>query len=293
MPTTFRNAVTRRCLQSVLGKTGYRNFELLLLATAPDLAAGRAACGDSIDDPRVRALTYEAQPFNYSWVNNFGAAQARGSLLCFLNDDIEVISPDWLDTLVARVSLDGVAAAGPMLYYPDDLIQHAGVLLGVGGIADHAFRTVERGQVGYFSRAILEQDYTCVTAACLVTRRDVFESVGGFDVDLPTAFNDVDLCIRIRQTGARIVWTPAAELYHHESLTYGAHNSPARAAQFQHDVTVMRGRWGHILDSDPVYNPNLSFDREHQFQLAAPPRTPLGLGAAQPGSPVSRTASLD
>ena len=194
----------------------------------------------------------------------------------------------WLDTLVARVSLDGVGAAGPMLHYPSGQIQHAGVLLGVGGVADHAFRTAERGQPGYFSRAALEQDYSCVTAACMIVRRAVFEEVGGFDVDLPTAFNDVDFCIRLRRAGARIVWTPAAELIHHESLTYGSHNSPQRAAQFERDVLAMRARWEHILESDPAYNPNLSFDREHQFQLAAPPRTPFGAGTAGLGKPVSR-----
>jgi len=292
MPTTLRNAVTQRCLQSVLGRTRYNNFELMVLATEPDLAASRAAFADVLGDARVRALGYEAGAFNYSWVNNFGAAEARGSLLCFLNDDVEVIGEDWLGTLVARVSRDGVGAAGPMLYYPSGQIQHAGVLLGVGGVADHAFRTVERGQVGYFSRAALEQDYSCVTAACMLVRREAFEQIGGFDVDLPTAFNDVDFCIRLRRSGARIVWTPAAQLYHHESLTYGAHNSPQRAAQFEHDVLVMSSRWKHVLENDPVYNPNLSLDREHQFQLAAPPRTPFAADALDLGKPVSRTAQL-
>ena len=290
VPTTFRNTVTRRCLQSVLAKTPYPHLEVLLLATQADLAAGRAAFAHCLDDARVRAVTYEAAEFNYSWVNNFGAAEARGSLLCFLNDDVQVTSESWLDTLVARVNLDGVGAAGPMLYYPSDEIQHAGVLLGVGGVADHAFRTAERGQAGYFSRATLEQDYSCVTAACILVRRAVFEEIGGFDVDLPTAFNDVDFCIRLRGTGARIVWTPAAELVHHELLTYGSHNSPQRAAQFERDVLAMRARWEHILGNDPAYNPNLSFDREHQFQLAAPPRTPFASDTPALGAPVSRAA---
>ena len=289
MPTTLRNAITQGCLESVLGKTRYENFELLLLATEADLAAGRAALAGCLADPRVRAVTYRTESFNYSAVNNFGAGQARGSLLCFLNDDIEVISEDWLATLVARVSLDGVGACGPMLYYPSGLIQHAGVLLGVGGVADHAHRNAARGQDGYFSRAALEQDYSCVTAACMLVRRDVFEQIEGFDVDLPTAFNDVDFCIRLRRTGARIIWTPAAELYHHESLTYGAHNSPQRTAQFERDVHLMRDRWGAILDSDPAYNPNQSFGRELQFQLTAPPRTPFGAAVPALGKPVSRT----
>jgi GT2 family glycosyltransferase len=292
VPTTLRNSITQHCLQSVLTQTRYKNFELLLLATEPDLAAGRAAFADLLADRRVRALTYAAASFNYSWVNNFGVAQAHGSLLCFLNDDVEVISEEWLDTLVARASLDGVGAAGPMLYYPSGQIQHAGVLLGIGGVADHAFRNFERGQAGYFSRATLEQDYSCVTAACMVVRRAVFEQIGGFDVDLPTAFNDVDFCIRLRRTGARIVWTPAAQLYHHESLTFGAHNSPQRAAQFERDVLMLRERWEHALDNDPAYNPNLSFDREHQFRLAVAPRAPFTPGAILLGTAVSRTARL-
>ncbi len=293
MPTTLRNAVTQRCLRSILGKTSYRNVELLLLVTEADLANGRAAFADALNDPRVRALTYRTDAFNYSSVNNIGAAQARGSLLCFLNDDVEVIGADWLGTLVARVMLDGVGAAGPMLYYPADRIQHAGVLLGVGGVADHAFRNAGRGQAGYFARAALEQDYSCVTAACMVVRRDLFRQVQGFDEDLPTAFNDVDFCIRLRRTGARIVWTPAAELYHHESLTYGAHNSPARAEQFEQDVLIMGSRWEGVLERDPAYNPNLSFDRELQFHLAVPPRTPFGADAWAPGTAVSRTSRLD
>lgn len=292
VPTTLRNTITQRCLESVLAQTRYPNLELLLLVTEADLAAGRAAFASSLADPRVRTVTYKTDSFNYSEVNNLGAAQARGTLLCFLNDDVEVISEDWLTTLVARVSLDGVGAAGPILYYPTNQIQHAGVLLGVGGIADHAFRNAWRGQHGYFSRAALEQDYSGVTAACILVRRDLFEQIGGFDVGLPVAFNDVDFCIRLRRTGARIIWTPAAELYHHESLTFGVHSSAERAPQFERDVHLMRDRWGTILDNDPAYNPNLSFDRELQFQLAAPPRTPFATSAPALGTPVSRTGRL-
>jgi GT2 family glycosyltransferase len=292
VPTTLRNAVTRRCLQSVLSRTRYRDFELLLVAAEPDLAAGRAAFADLIGDARVRTLGYEAAPFNYSRINNLGAAQARGSLLCFLNDDVEVMSEGWLAQLVARVSLAGVGAAGPMLYYPSNLIQHAGILLGVDGVADHAFRNVERGQIGYFARAALDQDYSCLTAACLLVRRETFEAVGGFDLALPVAFNDVDLCLRMRRAGARLVWTPAAQMVHHESATLGAPDSAARSAQFERDIALMRSRWGPILDNDPAYNPNLSLEREHQFQLAAPPRTAFASGAFEPGVAVSRTSRI-
>jgi O-antigen biosynthesis protein len=295
MPTTLRNRVTPRCLRSVLDQTRYGNFELVLIANEPDLAAGNAhpKLARLLRDPRVRTLGYQASAFNFSWVNNFGAEKTDGALLCFLNDDIEVINPDWLAQLVARVSLDGVAAAGPMLYYPSTLIQHAGVLLGVGGVADHAFRNEEHGQIGYFARAALEQDYTCLTAACLLMRRDAFAAVGGFDVALPTAFNDVDLCIRLRRAGMRIIWTPAAQMYHHESLTFGAPDSPSRAGQFDRDVETMRSRWREALDDDPCYNPNLSLDPKRQFQLAAPPRTAFGLsdlGGPECDQAISRTS---
>jgi GT2 family glycosyltransferase len=295
VPTTLRNRVTPRCLRSVLETTRYGNFELVLVATRPDLAAGsaRAKFARLLRDPRVRTLGYEPSAFNFSRVNNFGAAETHGELLCFLNDDIEVIDPDWLAQLVARVSLAGVAAAGPMLYYPSGLIQQAGVLLGVGGVADHAFRNEARGQIGYFARGALEQDFTCLTAACLLVRRDAFEAVGGFDVALPTAFNDVDFCIRLRRTGGRIVWTPTAQMYHYESLTFGAHDSPGRVSQFDRDVEAMRSQWHDVLDDDPCYNPNLSLDPKRQFQLTAPPRTVFALSDfAGHDRAVSRTSVL-
>lgn len=297
MPTTMRNSATPRCLQSVLTKTRYKNFELLLVASDRDLEAGhaRGKFASMLNDPRVRAIAHKSAPFNFSWVNNRGAAEAHGELLCFLNDDVEVISEDWLDQLVARIGIDGVGAVGPMLYYPSGLVQQAGVLLGIGGVADHAFRHLRPGQVGYFGRAALEQDYSCLTAACLLVRRELFEAINGFDVTLPTAFNDVDLCIRMRRAGARLVWTPAAKMIHHESTTFGPHDSPVRAGQFSRDVEVMRERWHEVLDNDPSYNPNLSLDPGHQFQLTAPPRTSFWSGALEPGSldaPVSRTSAL-
>jgi GT2 family glycosyltransferase len=297
VPTTLQNKVTPRCLSSVLDKTRYDNFELALVAAEPDFASGktRREYVRLMSDPRVRTIGYAAAAFNFSTVNNLGTAGTDGALLCFLNDDIEIVEADWLDQLVARVSLPGVAAAGPMLYYPTDLIQQAGVLLGVGGVADHAFRNEERGQTGYFARAALEQDYTCLTAACLLVRRDAFEAVGGFDAGLPTAFNDVDLCIRLRRAGYRLIWTPATSMYHYESLTFGAHDSASRAGQFDRDVEVMRQRWRDILDNDPCYNPNLSLDPKRQFQLTAPPRTVFAssdFGRENHHRSVSRTGVL-
>jgi GT2 family glycosyltransferase len=184
---------------------------------------------------------------------------------------VEVISKDWLEKLVTRVMLDGVGVVGPMLYYPHDAIQHAGVILGIGGVAGHQFINLPKGDPGYFGRAMLEQDLSCVTAACMVIRREVFDSVEGFDERFVVAFNDVDLCIRIRQKGWRILWTPAVEMYHHESASLGKHNSPQRREQFKIEVDLLQSRWGELLVADPFFNPNLSLMTPY-YSLAFPPR---------------------
>jgi GT2 family glycosyltransferase len=273
IPTTAQPALLKPCLDSLLERTSYENFEVLLLLNelGTRLSGGADLLKRLTENSRVRVLAYPDRPFNYSWVSNWGARQASGDVLCFLNDDTEVITGDWLEHLVARVLLPGVAAAGPILYYPNDTIQHAGVVLGFGGgVAGHACHREPRGARGYFGRACLEQDVSCVTAACLVMRSDVFNALHGFDETMPLAYNDVDLCIRLRQAGWRIIWTPMAELYHHESASIGRHNSGERAEQFLRDVALMRQRWGPILDTDPFYNRNLSLDRP--YKLAFPPR---------------------
>ena len=213
----------------------YPNFEVLLAVNVSRLTA--PDCADYLKrleaEPRIRVLTYSDEAFNYSKVNNWAARQASGSILCLLNDDVEVITDDWLEKLVARIQLPGVGAVGALLYYPDDTIQHAGVILGLSGVAGHAFIKYPKGTRGYFGRAALEQDLSCVTAACMVVRRDAFDAIGGFNETLAIAFNDVDLCMRLRQRGWRIVWTPQVELYHHESASTGRHDAPERAEQFR------------------------------------------------------------
>ena len=226
-----------------------------------------------LENSRVRVLAHPDLPFNYPWVNNWGASQTSGDLLCFLNDDTMVVTPDWIERLAARLSLPGVAVAGPTLYYPDDTIQHAGVILGLGGVAGHACQGLPKGSRGYFGRACLEQDVSCLTAACMMTRSSVFRELGGFDEILAIAFNDVDLCMRARAAGWRIIWTPSVELYHRESTSIGRHDSRERVHQFAEEVALMRKRWGAALDCDPFYNPNLSLMQA--FHLAFPPRQRL------------------
>lgn len=272
IPTTGAARLLEPCIQSIKKLTTYENFEVLLLVNERHRnAPGTVKLLDRLAaTPRLRILTYPDRPFNYSEVNNWGAGQASGDLLCFLNDDTTIITPSWLERLATRVLLPGVAAAGPMLFYPEDTIQHAGTILGLGGIAGHACHGHPRGNCGYFDRACLEQDVSCITAACMMIRRSVFRDLRGFDEQLAVAFNDVDLCVRIRTAGWRIIWTPTVELYHHESVSTGRHDSRARVDQFASEVALMRKRWGPVLDSDPYYSPNLSLRR--QFYLAFPPR---------------------
>jgi GT2 family glycosyltransferase len=270
--TTARPDLVEPCLTSLFERTSYGNWEVLLLVNkrVRQLPERAALLNGFTERFNARVIDYPDQPFNYSRVNNLGAAQAAGDILCFLNDDTEVMTADWLEQLVARVSLPQVAAAGPMLYYPDDTIQHAGVILGHGGVAGHACHREPRGSFGYFGRACLEQDVSCVTAACMAIRADVFRTLGGFDEGMPLAYNDVDLCLRLRAAGWRIIWTPAAELVHHESASLGRHDAGPQAKQFARDVALMRQRWESVLQADPFYNRNLSLERG--YQLAFPPR---------------------
>jgi GT2 family glycosyltransferase len=272
IPTAFARKLVQQCLSSVLRHTTYDHYEILIAINeksreAPDCAA---YLRELEGDPRIRVLAYPDQPFNYSAVNNWAVRQATGSVICLLNDDVEIITPDWLERLVARVELPGVGAVGCLLHYPNDTIQHAGVILGLSGVAGHAYIKHPSGVRGYFGRAALEQDLSCVTAACVVLRREAFEAVGGFDERLAIAFNDVDLCIRLRQQGWRIIWTPTVELRHHESASTGRHDAPERIEQFQNEVRLMRAMWGATLDRDPAYNANLSLISG--YDLAFPPR---------------------
>ncbi|MBI3706006.1 MAG: glycosyltransferase, partial [Rhizobiales bacterium] len=273
--TTARPDIIQPCLKSLFERTSYDNWELILLVNehVRQIPERGILLSDLGKQPNVRIVEYPERPFNYSWVNNLGATQASGDILCFLNDDTEVITADWLEQLVARVALPQVGAAGPMLYYPDGTIQHAGVILGLGGIAGHACHRERRGSYGYFGRVCMEQDVSCVTAACMAIRADVFRTLGGFDEAMPLAYNDVDLCLRLRAAGWRIIWTPAAELVHRESASLGRHSEGARAEQFAHDVALMRQRWQPILNADPSYNRNLSLERS--YRLAFPPRVPV------------------
>jgi GT2 family glycosyltransferase len=263
--------LVKQCIESIEAKTSYANYEIMLVDNGSDDPAALAYFKELDTRPNIRVLR-DDRPFNYAALNNAAVAQAQGELVALVNNDIEVITPDWLSEMVSIALQPGVGAVGARLWYPNMTLQHAGVILGVGGIAAHAHRGMPAGREGYGGRAGLIQSFSAVTAACLVIRKSIYEQVGGFDeVHLQVAFNDVDFCLRVREAGYRNVWTPYAELMHHESATRGKDLSPEKRARFEREVAYMRERWGELLENDPAYSPNLMLARE-DFSYAWPPR---------------------
>lgn len=268
IPTRDRADLLRTCVRSLRERTDYPDIELLVVdnqSTEPDALATLAELDGM---PGVRVLRHDA-PFNYSAINNAAARQARGEVLGLINNDVEAISPGWLEEMVTQAVRPGVGAVGALLLYPDDRIQHAGVILGLNGVAGHAYAGQPRTAAGQAGRLRLAQELSAVTAACLVVRKAVFDAVGGLDERLAVAFNDIDLCLRIRAAGYRNVWTPHAVLYHHESASRGHDTTPEKQARLAREAAFMRTRWGALLDDDPAYNPNLSLNGQG-FALAVP-----------------------
>jgi len=217
-------------------------------------------------------IVLDSRQFNFSALNNRAVADCTGEMIAFVNNDIEVITPEWLGEMVSYASRPEVGAVGARLLYPNGLLQHGGVILGIGGIAGHNHKGRPRHDVGYFNRAILPQNLSAVTAACMVLRREVFDEVGGFDEDkLSVAFNDVDLCLRIREHGYLNVYDAYAECFHHESVSRGYETTPEKFNRFEGEIEVMKSRWSSVLQDDPYYNPNLTLLHE-DFGFAYPPR---------------------
>lgn len=274
VPTRDRADLVARCAEGVLAETAYGPIELLIVDNGSVEPATLALFQFLKADPRVRILDAPG-PFNFAALNNLAAAQARGQVLVLLNNDISMIRPDWLDEMVVQAVRPNVGAVGAKLYYPDDTLQHAGVVLGVGDaaerVAGHLYAGAGANHPGYQGHLALARNVSAVTAACLAIRKAVYDQVGGMDAEhLAVAFNDVDLCLKVREAGYDIVWTPHAELYHHESASRGSDLAPEAAARFQREVRVMRDRWGAVLDADPFYGP--VFDRRYtNYRLGEPP----------------------
>jgi glycosyltransferase involved in cell wall biosynthesis len=271
IPTRNALDLVKQCVDSIVDKTTYKNYEILIVDNNSDDPDTLAYFDSFAGNKKIRVLR-DKRPFNYSALNNAAVKKARGKYLGLINNDIEVISPEWLDEMMGLAIQPGVGAVGARLWYPNDTLQHGGCITGVGGVAGHSHKHLPRGSFGYFARAQLIQTLSAVTAACLIVKKSIYQEVGGLDeTNLKVAFNDVDFCLRVREAGYRNVWTPYAELYHHESATRGHEDTSEKQMRFRDEVLYMQKRWGSTLVNDPAYSPNLTLERE-DFSYAWPPR---------------------
>lgn len=259
IPTRNGYEDVKTCVDSIIEKTAYSNYEIII------------ADNDS-DDPKMDELysTYQAKlhhrfivdeidiPFNYSRINNIAAEKANGKYLLFLNNDTQVIAPDWLTRMVSYGQFERIGCVGAKLYYPDKTIQHAGVVMGLGDVAGHGHHYFPEGDLGYYGRLYLDVDYLAVTAACVLVKKADFIAVNGFDEEFTVAFNDVDLCLKIYELGRYNVWVHQAELYHFESKSRGYEDTPEKLVRFDGEKKLLQKKWRKYIDADPFYSPNLT-----------------------------------
>ncbi|HEY8835434.1 MAG TPA: glycosyltransferase, partial [Chthoniobacterales bacterium] len=280
--TRDRVRLLKRCVESIQARTDYRPFEIVILDNG-SVEKKTLAFLQQIERGELVRVIADSGPFNYSRLNNRAAAQARGDILVFLNNDTEIDDAGWLREMISHAARSENGAVGARLWYPDGTLQHGGVVLGLGGVAGHAFPHIPRGHPGYFNRAMLQQNCSAVTGACMALRKAVFEELGGFDEEnLGVTFNDIDFCLRLTQRGYRVVWTPSANLIHHESASRGHQRTREEQAEFERAVDYMQTTWGAQLMNDPFYNPNLSLNPPG-FEIAFPPRARDGINGQRPG----------
>jgi GT2 family glycosyltransferase len=270
IPTRDKATLLEKCIDSIFSKTSYTNYDIIVMDNGSSEAASFRLF-EKLQAKQVRIIRDDSA-FNYSALNNQAVQNSAGQYICLMNNDIEIITAGWLEEMVSFASQPSIGAVGARLWYPNERIQHAGVIVGLGGVAGHAFVNLKRGEPGYFGRAIVHQSYSAVTAACLLVRKSIYQEVGGLDERLAIAFNDVDFCLRIKEAGYRNVWTPYAEMYHHESVSRGSEDTPQKKARFEQECAFIRHRWAEITAYDPAYSPNLTLG-SHHFAMAYPPRT--------------------
>ena len=256
-----------RCVESLEQESEYKNLEILIVennSVSEEIFAYYDQVQRQYDN--VRVLRYEKE-FNYADIQNYAAVRAKGDYLLLLNNDTWLERPESIREMLGYCMRDEVGIVGAKLLYPDDTIQHAGVIVGLGGVADHAFTGMDKDEPGYCCRALCAQEYSAVTAACLMVKKSVYNAVGGMDVELKVAFNDVDFCLRVKEAGHKIIYNPFAVWYHDESKTRGAEDTPEKIERFRGEIEYFQRRWADFLyNGDPAYNPNLALDR-HDFAL--------------------------
>jgi GT2 family glycosyltransferase len=264
VPTRNHGADVDVCFRSIFEKSTYENFEVILLDNGSDEPESLRTFGRWLDreTERVRLISYD-RPFNFSEINNFAATHAVGEYLLFLNNDTEVITSDWLEALLEQAQRAAIGAVGAKLLFADDTIQHAGVIVGLGGVAGHSHKYFRADEPGYFYTPQTMNNFSAVTGACMMLRKSIFDEVGGFDPELAIAFNDVDLCLRVREAGYRNVYLPHVVLYHYESKSRGQEDTPEKQARFLREQRIMHARWKTDIVPDPYYNVNLIRDAEN------------------------------
>lgn len=260
IPNKDQSEALKKCLDSIREKTSYRNYEIIIVENNSE-EPETFAFYKKIAGEKIKIVTWEGE-FNYSAINNFGVRHARGDYLLLLNNDVEIINGDWLTEMLSHCQRKEVGIVGAKLYYPDNTIQHAGIIIGIGGVAGSVFVGLPRAFSGYLHKASIQLDLSAVTAACMLVKRSVFEQVGGLEEKLKVAFNDVDFCLRVREKGYLVVYDPYAELYHYESKTRGAEDTKEKIRRFQTEIEYMRSHWiGLLKKGDPYYNCNLSLTK--------------------------------
>ena len=263
IPTKNGKQLVQDCVESILDKTTYSNYEIVLIDNGSDEKESLDYFDYLNTLPKISVLRYPGI-FNYSAINNFGVKHAKGSVIGLINNDIEVITPEWLTYMVGHVERETVGCVGAKLLYSDTRIQHAGVVLGYGGGAGHAHKNFPRYHGGYLKRLTATNNFSAVTAACLLVKRSHFERVGGLNEEkLSVAFNDVDFCLKVKALGVNNVYCAEAELFHHESVSRGLDISPEKAARFNRELAFLQTTWSRIIDNDPCYSPNLTLKREN------------------------------
>ena len=269
IPTRDRVDLLSVCLASIAEKTTYPNYRIVVI----DNNSVEPETLRFLENvyPDVVSVIKDDRPFNYSALNNSAVDTSEAEYVCLMNNDIEVLSPGWLEEMLGHASRQGIGAVGARLWYPDGRLQHGGLVIGIGGSAGHSHKYLPRGNSGYFGRAALPQAMSGVTAAVLLIRKTIYQEVGGLEETLQVAFNDVDFCLKVEQKGYRNVWTPYAEFIHHESATRGYETTPEKQLRMDAEKALLRQRWGRRLSFDPYYSPNLTQEHE-DFSLAWPPR---------------------
>jgi glycosyltransferase involved in cell wall biosynthesis len=261
IPTRDKVDVLRKCIESIIDKSTYSNYKILIVDNQSIEEETFNYYERLKDNPKIEMVKYD-NVFNYSAINNYAVSYASSEYLIFLNNDTEVITPDWIECMLEFAQRKDMGVVGCLLFFPDDAVQHAGVIVGLGGVAGHPFHRFSKDSLGYMGRIRIIQNLSAVTAACLMTKKSIFEEVGGLDENYSHAFNDIDLCLKIRERGYFITYTPYAELYHHESLSRGYEDNIRKYMRFAREIKYFEKKWkGFLEKGDPYYNPNLTLNK--------------------------------